>query len=81
MISLQKWSPESYFMKERMPKKEDAVICSSRRIYKEHGIELSESERLKRIYLVYLDKETVVSRISEEPEKLLKKAGVDLELC
>ena len=89
MIILQKWSPESYFMKERPPKKEEdyhyqfaAQMSSlSRRIYKEYGIELSELEQLKRIYLVYLDKETMVSRISEEQGKLLEKAGVDLELC
>lgn len=89
MIILQKWSPESYFMKERLLKKEEdyhyqfaAQMSSlSRRIYKEHGIELSELELLKRIYLVYLDKEAVISRISEEQEKLLKKIGVKLEMC
>ena len=83
---LQKWSPESYFLKERIIKKEEdfhyqfAAQASSlsRRIYKEYGVELSELQKLKQVYLVYFEKETAISKLSEEQTQLLEKIGVDL---
>lgn len=87
--AIKKWSPESYLLKERDIK--DAgeshyqlaaqMGSLSRRIYKEHGIDMSELEVLKRIYLVYLEKETVISKINEEQAQLLARLGVDLEMC
>ena len=50
----------------------------SRRIYKEYGVELSELQKLKQFYLVYFEKETAISKLSEEQTKLLEKIGVDL---
>ena len=88
-ILIKKSSPESYLLKERSIKEESefhyqmaAQMASlSRRIYKERGIELSELEKLKSIYLVYLEKETIVSKISEEHTRLLGRLGLDLEMC
>lgn len=88
-IIIQKWSPESYLSKERVIRREEdfhyqfaAQMASlSRRIYKEHGVSLPELQELKSIYLVYLDKETAVSRINEEQGHLLEQIGVSLEMC
>lgn len=88
-IILEKWSPETYLSKERMIKGEQdfhyqfkaQAASLSRRIYKEHGIELQKLQILKRIYLLYFERERVVSKISEEQEVLLKKIGVELSVC
>lgn len=88
-IILWKWSPETYLMKERKLKTEqdfhyqfNAQAASlSRRIYKEHGLDLKELQILKSIYLLYMGKERVVSKISTEQEILLEKAGVELPVC
>lgn len=88
-IIIRKWSPESYLGKEKHIKNEGdfhyqfaAQMGSlSRKIYKEHGVDLSELELLKTIYLIYLEKETVVSKIKEEQKILLDKAGISLERC
>ena len=88
-IILLKCSPESYLLKERELKKEQdfhyqfsaQTVSLSRRMYKEHGVGLQELQILKSIYLVYLEKERTVSKISQEQELLLEKTGVDLSLC
>lgn len=88
-IIIQKWSPESYLVKESPVKNEEdfhyqfaAQMGSlSRKIYKEHGVDLSELEVLKTIYLVYLEKEIVVSKISKEQKCLLDRIGIGLEMC
>ena len=51
----------------------------SRRIYKEHNVDLKELEILKSIYLVYIGKEEAVSRLNEAQKNLLEKIGVELE--
>ena len=88
-IIIRKWSPESYLEKERAIKNEEdfhyqfaAQMGSlSRKIYKEHGVELSDLELLKTVYLVYLEKEAAVSKISEGQKYLLDKIGINLEMC
>lgn len=88
-IIIQKWSPETYLSKERKIRSEDdfhyqfaAQMSSlSRKIYKEHGIEISELQKLKTIYLVYLEGETIVAQISAEQKQLLEKMGVNIEMC
>lgn len=52
-----------------------------RRFYKEHGMDIKDLQILKSIYLLYFEKEKVVSRISPEQEEVLWKAGVDLSVC
>jgi hypothetical protein len=84
-----KWSPKSYLVKEREIKKEEdfryqfgAQMASlSRRLYKEHGVDVSELHELDDIYLVYLEKEAVVSRIDDAGRLLLNKLGVNIEMC
>ena len=49
----------------------------SRKIYKEHGVELQKLQILKNIYLLYFKKEKAVSKISNEQKELLEKIGVD----
>lgn len=88
-IIIKKWSPESYLEKERTIKTEKefhyqfAAQMGSlgRKIYKEHGIDISELEILKTVYLVYLEKSAVVSKIGEEQSRLLNKLGIDLNMC
>lgn len=86
---LQKWSPETYLIKERKIKAEQELhyqikaqaASLSRRFYKEHGAGFQELQILKSIYLVYLGKEKVVSKVSAEQEELLRKLKVDLSVC
>ena len=88
-IILRKWSPETYLSKERKLKTEQdfhyqfpaQAASLSRRIYKEHGVDLKEFQILKSIYLLYFEKERVVSKISREQEELLEKTGVELSVC
>lgn len=84
-----KWSPKSYLLKERKIKKEEdfryqfgAQMASlSRRIYKEHGVDVSELHELDDIYLVYLENEAIVSRIGDTHRLVLEKLGVNIEMC
>lgn len=88
-IIIRKWSPESYLEKEMAIRSEEefhyqfaAQMASlSRKIYKEHGIGMAEIEPLKTVYLVYLEKEAVVSKISEVQEDILGRAGISLDMC
>ena len=88
-IIIKKWSPETYLVKERTIKKEEdfhyqfvaQASLLSRKIYKEHSADMAELQKLKGIYLVYLEKESVVSKISPEQEELLESIGVDLSMC
>ena len=88
-VIIRKWSPESYLEKEMTIKNEEyfhyqfaAQMGSlTRKIYKEHRLDLSKLELLKTIYLVYLEKEAVVSKISEEQKELLDKIGITLDMC
>ena len=88
-LILWKWSPETYLLKERMLKTEQdfhyqfpaQASSLSRRLYKEYGVGLEELQILKSIYLLYFEKEKVVSKINPEQEELLGKIGVELSLC
>lgn len=88
-VILWKWSPETYLSKERRLKTEqdfhyqfNAQAASlSRRIYKEHGVDLKELQILKSIYLLYFEKEKVISKINSEQERLLKRIGLELSVC
>lgn len=88
-VILWKWSPETYLSKERTIKAEqdfhyqfNAQASSlSRRIYKEYGVDLQKLQILKSIYLLYFEKERVVSKVNEEQEALLEKIGVELSVC
>jgi len=83
-----KWSPQSYLAKDKEVRKEEDFRCQfgsqmgalNRRIYKEHGVDVSELHKLDCIYLLYLEKETVVSRIDDEQRQLLERLGVNVEI-
>lgn len=89
LIILQKWSPETYLSKEREIKTEEdfhyqfsaQAASLSRRIYKEHGVGIQKLQELKSIYLLYFEKERVVSKIRSEQEKILAQIKVDLSVC
>ena len=86
---LQKWSPETYLTKERKIKAEPGIhyqikaqaASLSRRLYKEHGAGFQELQILKSIYLLYFEKEKVVSKVSAEQKELLEKLKVELSVC
>ena len=88
-LILWKWSPETYLLKERTLKTErdfhyqfPAQASSlSRRLYKEYGVGLEKLQILKSVYLLYFEKEKVVSKINPEQEELLEKIGVELSMC
>ncbi len=52
----------------------------SRRLYKEHGVGLKDLEALKTIYLVVLERETVLSKIAPGQRALLDRLGIDMEV-
>ncbi len=86
---LRKWSPETYLSKEGRIRTEQELhyqlnvqaASLSRRIYKEHGVELQKLQILKSIYLLYFERERVVSKINAEKEELLEKTGVEFSVC
>ena len=82
------WSPDTYLETEQTIKDwkeyhyQKGAQCASfvRRLQKEKGIEIKELEILKRIYLINLEKNPVLSRISAEQREVLEKVGVVLEV-
>lgn len=84
-----KCSPQSYLSKERQIRKEEEfhyqfaaqTASLSRKIYKEHGVGMEELKKLSTVYVVYMEKETVVSRLNEEQRQLIEKIGVSMEMC
>ena len=88
-LILWKWSPETYLLKERILKTEQdfhyqfpaQASSLSRRLYKEYGVGLKELQILKSIYLLYFEKEKVISKISPEQKRLLEKIGLELSVC
>lgn len=82
-----KWSPETYLSREYDIKSEDELEFSfagqagmlMRRFYKKYGIEFDRLKSLMNIYLVYIEKESIVSKITEEQNELLKRISVSME--
>jgi hypothetical protein len=52
----------------------------SRRIYKEHGVDLKTLDILRNIYLLTIDSRKVISKISPEQKELLDRLGLGLEV-
>lgn len=82
-----KWSPESFLTKERDIKTEDELNFSvasqsgmlTRRFKKAYGIDIESLKSLMTIYLVYIEKEVIVSKITQEQETLLEEISVSME--
>ena len=87
-IIIVKWSPNSYLTKEREIRKEADYHYQfaaqqgslSRRIYKKYGVDVDDLRMLSDIFLVYLEKETVVSKISTKQKTFLEELGINLEV-
>ncbi|MCD8075709.1 MAG: hypothetical protein LUF27_11910 [Lachnospiraceae bacterium] len=88
-IIIAKCSPETYLRKEKEIRQEGEFHCQfddqagmlNWWICKMHGITLEDLEPLKSIYLIYLEKEKAVSRISDAQQKLLDQMGIGDALC
>ena len=86
-VIITEYSEYSFLHREgAIKKKEDfrhnfaAQIASlNRRMQMESGTDLHELMRLKDIYLIYLEKGPVVSRISQEQKTFLDSHGIRLE--
>ena len=87
-IIILKWSPESFLKDMPTQKTENdfhyqfAVQAASlsRRIYKEHGIDLKELEILKTIYLVRIEKNSAISVISPAQQEIIDRLGMSMEI-
>ncbi len=83
-IIIAKWSPETYLAKEKVIREEKEFHYQfaaqmgmlSRRIYKKYRVDMKELEGLKSIYLVYLEKERVVSMVNVSQKQLLERIGL-----
>ena len=75
-------------LKARQPHDEKTLHCSlgaqfgllSRRIYKEHGVDVRELEALSDIYLICMDGHEIVSRITEGQRALMARHGIHPEV-
>lgn len=82
-----KWSPETYLLKERNIKSEEELGFSAasqagmltRRFKKAYGVDIENLKCLMNIYLVYIEKESIVSKITKEQSELLEKIFVSME--
>lgn len=85
---IEKESDESYISMEREPiKKLDPHIqygaqkaSLSRRIYDEYGVDLAGLKALSKIYIIYLDGNKILSRITDEQAELLERLQINLEV-
>ena len=81
------WSGNSYLRAEGARSKDDfrhqfntQAASLSRRIYKEHGVDIKSLECLKNVYLLKIGEKKVVSKINPGQRELLDRLGVDLEV-
>ena len=80
--------PESYITKARkVPVKLNANIqygaqlgALNRRIKAEHQIEIKDLKCLANIYLVYIGRQILVSKITDEQKTLAERLGISLEV-
>lgn len=56
------------------------VASLSRRIKNKYGIDLNDLEMMKTIYLVRIEKNTVISAISPKQQELIDRLGLKLEV-
>lgn len=88
-IIIVQWSPASYLLEERQIRSEEEFhrqfaaqkSMLSRRIYNKYGIDVKDMEELKQIYLIYFEKEKVVSRINDSQKRILDRLGLGDALC
>lgn len=81
------WSERSWLKKEGIRDKDDfrcqfnsQAASLSRRIYKEHHIEVKNLYPLKEVYLVIMGKEKAISKIGPEQQVIIDSLGLELEV-
>lgn len=86
-IIISDWSESSYILRGGVKDKEEfqcqfgvQAASLSRRIFKEHKLDIKELQPLKKIYLVIIGKEKVLSKISPEQKEILDRIGLELEV-
>lgn len=83
---LSQWSTNSYLCQEECETWEMRYQLGaqagslSRRIYKEHGVDIKEIEPLKSVYLVVMGKQKAVSKIRPEHQILIDSLGLSMEV-
>ena len=81
------WSEASYLHREKL-RDRDEFRCQfnvqasalSRRIWNEHKTDIKELAPLKRIYLVKIGKETMISKVDTGQQEILVRLGLKLEV-
>ena len=81
------WSERSWLKKEDLRDKNDfrcqfntQAASLSRRIFKEHKVDVKALYPLKEIYLVIMGKERVISKIGPGQQILIDSLGLELEV-
>ena len=81
------WSETSYLQRGEIRSREEfrcqfntQAASLSRRIWKEHKVEPKDLAPLKRIYLLKIGKENVISKIDPEQQEILDRLGLKLEV-
>ena len=81
------WSARSWLNKEGGRDKNDfryqfnaQAASLSRRIYKEHKIEVKDLYPLKDIYLVIMGRERAISKIEPKQQAVIDRLGLELEM-
>lgn len=81
------WSDASYLHRGKLRDKDEfhcqfnvQAASLSRRIWKEHKTDIKELAPLKRVYLVEIGKEKMISKVDPEQEEILARLGLKLEV-
>lgn len=81
------WSENSYLRREGIREKKDfryqfnaQAASLSRRIFKEHKVDIKDLAPLKSIYLVIMGKQKAISKISPGQQMVLDSLGLELEV-
>ena len=81
------WSGRSWLKKEGIKNKNDfryqfnaQAASLSRRIFKEHKLDIKQLDPLKDVYLVIMGREKAISKIGPEQQILIDSLGLELEV-
>lgn len=81
------WSEASFLHREKLRNKDEfrcqfnvQAAALSRRMWNEYKTDIKELAPLKRIYLVKIGKETVISKVDPEQQEILARLGLKLEV-
>lgn len=85
---IKKYSPRSYLLKDVVLKEKNDLHCSlsaqfglfSRKFYKENKIDVEDLKCLDDIYIIYIDRQEIISKISDPQKQLIEQLGLDLEV-